>query len=46
MKKVALVLMVLSVFAAVGCARKTATEQMQDDMKKASDKLQKDMKNL
>ena len=39
-------LMVLTVFAAAGCAKKTASEQLRDDMKKAGDKFNKDMKNL
>ena len=29
-----------------GCAKKTASEQLQEDMKKAADKMNKDLKNL
>ena len=38
--------MIVMLVGAVGCAQKTASEKLQDDMKKASDKLKKDMKNL
>ena len=46
MKKVAGVLLVLAVFAAAGCAKKTASEQMRDDMKKAGNQMKKDLNNL
>ena len=46
MKKAAWILMILMAVSAVGCAKKTASEQMQEDMKKASDKMKKDIKNF
>ncbi len=48
MKKSALLL--LAVFAltlsATGCAKKTATEQLKDDMNKAASTMKKEMNNL
>lgn len=48
MKKSAL--LVLAVFVATlsasGCAKKTATEQLQDDMNKAAKQMKKDVNNL
>ena len=46
MKKRIWVLAILAVASAAGCAQKTASEQLQDDMKKASDKMSKDLKNF
>lgn len=48
MKKSAL--LVLAVFiatlSAAGCAKKTATEQLKDDMNKASNQLKKEVNSL
>ena len=46
MKKAAWILMVLIAVSAVGCAKKTASEQMEADLKKASDQMKKDVKNF
>ena len=46
MKRAAWILIVLMAFSAVGCAKKTASEQMQEDMKKAGDQMKKDMKSF
>ena len=46
MKKTAWILLVLAVFTVTGCAKKTASEQLQEDMKKAGDKMKKDINNL
>ena len=47
MKKSALFLMcVIALAAAAGCAQKSASEQLRDDMKKAGNQLNKDTKAL
>ena len=46
MKKFAWILVVLVAFAATGCAKKTASEQLKADMKKAGDQMKKDLNNL
>ena len=46
MRSVAMALMLVMVLGAAGCAKKTASEQLQDDMKKASNQMKKDLNNL
>ncbi len=46
MNKMAWVLMVVLAFTAVGCEKKSASEQLADDVKKAADQMKKDLKNL
>ena len=47
MKKIALFLMCVMVLTvAAGCAKKTASEQLRDDMKKAGNQMNKDMKSF
>lgn len=47
MKQIALVLgLILILSVAAGCAKKTASEQLQADMKKAGNQLNKDANNL
>ena len=47
MKKLTALVMVFAIaLVAAGCAKKTASEQLQDDMKKASDQMKKDLGKL
>jgi len=48
MKKSALLLLAVFVatLSASGCAKKTATEQLKDDMNKAAKEMKKEMNNL
>ncbi len=46
MRKLSWVLVVVVALAAFGCAKKTASEQLKDDMKKAADQIKKDIDNL
>ena len=47
MKRALAVLMVcVLVVAASGCAKKTASEQLKEDMNKASNQMKKDLNNL
>lgn len=48
MKKSAFLLLAVLVvtLSAVGCAKKTATEQLKDDMNKAADQMKKEMNKL
>jgi hypothetical protein len=46
MKKISWILMVVLAFAVVGCEKKSASEQLADDVKKAADQMKKDLKNL
>lgn len=46
MKKSALFLLIVLGFALVGCAQKTASEQLRDDMNKAAKKLDKEVKGF
>lgn len=46
MSKFAWVLMVIVALTAVGCEKKSASDQLADDMKKAADKLKKDINSL
>ena len=46
MKVLVAVMACVFMFAASGCAPKTASEQLKSDMDKASKQMNKDMKNL
>ena len=46
MRKLGWVLVLVMALAAFGCAKKTASEQLRDDMKKAADQIKKDINNL
>jgi predicted small lipoprotein YifL len=47
MKRIMAVVIVCAVaFAVTGCAKKSPSEQMADDMKKAANTLNRDAKNL
>lgn len=46
MKKTAWLLILVMAFAIAGCAQKTASEQLKDDMKKAANKMDKEMQGL
>ena len=48
MKKSALLLLAvfIATLSAAGCAKKTASEQLKDDMNKAASQMKKDMNNL
>ncbi len=43
MKAVALIMMVILVAGFSGCAKKTASEQLQADMKKAGNQMEKEL---
>ena len=43
---VSLVLLLVLAVGVAGCAKKTASEQLQADMKKAADKMKKDINSL
>ena len=46
MKKMSWFLIVVLALTVTGCAKKTASEQLADDMKKASNNLKKEINNL
>ncbi len=46
MNRMAWVLMVVLALTAVGCEKKSASEQLSDDVKKAAEQMKKDLKNL
>lgn len=46
MNKIAWVLMVVLAFAVVGCEKKSASEQLADDVKKAAAQMKKELKDL
>ncbi len=46
MKTLVIVMACVLMFAASGCAQKSASEQLKSDMDKAGKQLNKDMKNL
>ena len=46
MKALSLVMVLVMGLSVAGCAKKTASEQLQDDMKKAADQMKKDINNL
>lgn len=46
MKAATWVLLLVMALGVAGCAKKTASEQLQDDMKKAANQMKKDLNNL
>ncbi len=46
MRTLALVVALVMILSVTGCAKKTASEQLADDAKKAANQLNKDVKNL
>jgi hypothetical protein len=46
MKITAVLAALVLMFSIAGCAKKTASEQLRDDMKKAGNRLDKDIKNV
>jgi outer membrane lipoprotein SlyB len=46
MRFLALVLAVVMMLSVAGCAKKTASEQLADDAKRAADQINRDVKNL
>ena len=46
MRILALVIALAMMLSVTGCAKKTASEQLADDAKKAANQLNKDVKNL
>ncbi len=46
MKIMATILLLVVTLSVAGCAKKTASEQLRDDMKKAANKLDKDLKSV
>ena len=46
MRAWSILIVLVMALSVVGCAKKTASEQLQDDMKKTADKMKKDINNL
>jgi predicted small lipoprotein YifL len=46
MRFIAMVLALAMMISISGCAKKSASEQLADDAKKAADQMNKDVKNL
>ncbi len=46
MKKISWLLMLVMALAVVGCEKKSASEQLADDVKKAANQMKKDLNNL
>ena len=46
MRSIGLVLLLVLAVGVAGCAKKTASEQLQADMKKAADKMKKNINSL
>jgi len=45
-KAMVLLLAAVAMCSVIGCAKKSASEQLRDDMRKASNQLNKDVNNL
>jgi hypothetical protein len=45
-KAIVLMLVMVMAFSVIGCAKKSASEQLADDAKKAARQMDRDVKNL